>query len=52
MVKEAILKCPRCHKDMKKLKKNGVIIDICTKCGGMWLDEGEVEKLSRMRRKK
>ena len=30
---------------MKKLKKKDVIIDVCTKCGGMWIDKGEMEKL-------
>ena len=33
---------------MEKLKKKGVIIDICKKCGGMWLDHGETEKLAQM----
>ena len=44
---EELLLCPRCKIDMKKLKKNEVIIDICKKCGGMWVDAGEIEKLAK-----
>ena len=48
---EKLLKCPRCRIKMEKLKKEGVIIDVCNKCGGMWLDNGEMEKLSNMAKK-
>ncbi|MFH2027769.1 MAG: zf-TFIIB domain-containing protein [Nanoarchaeota archaeon] len=47
---EAKLKCPRCKVYMQKLKKKDVIIDVCGKCGGMWLDAGEMEKLAEMAR--
>ena len=30
---------------MKKLEKNNVVIDVCRKCKGMWLDDNEIEKL-------
>ena len=33
---------------MEKLKKEDVIIDVCKKCGGMWLDAGEMDKLADM----
>jgi hypothetical protein len=39
------LLCPRCNIPMKKIMKNGVTIDFCTKCKGMWLDAKEVDKL-------
>ena len=42
---EKVLQCPRCGRDMKKLKKLDVVIDHCEKCGGMWLDDREIEKL-------
>lgn len=47
-MKEKLLKCPRCNIYMKKLKKKDVIIDVCKKCGGMWVDAGEHEKLLQM----
>ena len=30
---------------MKKINKHGVIIDVCPKCKGMWLDDKEIDKL-------
>jgi len=45
---EKLFACPRCKIKMEKLKKKGVVIDICKKCGGMWLDHGETEKLAQM----
>lgn len=43
---EKYLLCPRCRVEMKKLIKNKVIIDVCKKCGGMWVDAGEIDKLA------
>ena len=39
------LMCPRCKILMKKIHKNGVTIDYCTQCKGMWLDRSEFDKL-------
>ena len=47
-MKEKDLLCPRCKVVMKKLKKKEVVLDICGKCGGMWLDYGEMNKLMQM----
>lgn len=48
---EGLFTCPRCKIEMEKLKKEDVIIDVCNKCGGMWLDKGETEKLSKIAKK-
>jgi len=40
--------CPRCHIYMKKIHKNGITIDFCTKCRGIWLDDKEVENLIKL----
>lgn len=48
---EELLLCPRCKKFMKKLKKSDVIIDVCKRCGGMWVDAGELEKLADFNRR-
>ena len=45
---EDLLLCPRCRVYMKKLVKKDVVIDICKKCGGMWVDRGELEKLAQI----
>ncbi len=39
--------CPNC--DDQKLDErhsHGIEIDVCPKCGGVWLDRGELEKLA------
>lgn len=43
---EIDLNCPRCNIIMRKIKKKDVIIDVCDKCKGMWLDDKEIEKLA------
>lgn len=35
---------------MKKLVKKDVVIDVCRKCRGMWVDAGELEKLAQIRK--
>jgi len=49
-IKEKSLLCPRCNINMKKIAKRDVIIDVCKKCGGMWADAGELEKLAKINR--
>jgi Zn-finger nucleic acid-binding protein len=40
------MKCIICDADMLLRYVKGVEIDYCTHCGGVWLDGGELEKLS------
>ena len=40
--------CPRCSSKLDKIEKNKIVIDICPFCQGMWLDDGEIEKLSKL----
>jgi Zn-finger nucleic acid-binding protein len=37
--------CPDCKNAMITLELEGVEIDYCTSCGGIWLDAGELELL-------
>lgn len=39
---------PVCQGTMKEVSKGGVLIDTCTQCRGVWLDRGELEKLSSL----
>jgi uncharacterized protein len=41
------MKCPRCDGTLKESKVEQVLIDTCDKCGGIWLDSGELEQLTR-----
>ncbi|GIP61173.1 zf-TFIIB domain-containing protein [Paenibacillus sp. FSL W8-0186] len=40
------MKCPVCNDvRMREIEKDGVMIDVCPDCKGVWLDRGELEKL-------
>ncbi len=39
------LTCPKCHGTMRTYERNGVHVDQCTECRGIFLDRGELEKL-------
>lgn len=38
--------CPECCSSMRSYERNQVVVDQCTGCGGLFLDKGELEKLS------
>ncbi len=39
--------CPKCHAPMHEQTGNGVTIDRCEGCGGLWFDQGEAEALAQ-----
>jgi uncharacterized protein len=39
------MQCPVCGDRMKEVERQGVSIDLCPGCKGVWLDRGELEKL-------
>ncbi len=39
--------CPRCDGNLKESKFEEILIDTCDKCGGVWLDSGELEQLTK-----
>ena len=41
------MKCPKCGYDLVTQTVHGVAIDRCGHCGGMWLDAGELDALSK-----
>jgi hypothetical protein len=41
------MRCPRCDGSLKESKFEDVLIDTCEECGGVWLDSGELEQLTR-----
>ncbi len=38
-------KCPTCETTMNEFLKLDVLIDVCPKCLGIWLDKGELDKI-------
>ena len=40
------MKCPRCETAMlDERERDGITVDVCGSCRGLWLDRGELEKL-------
>ena len=40
------MRCPRCETSaLDEREREGVTIDVCQSCRGIWLDRGELEKL-------
>ncbi len=37
--------CPRCRVDLVMSERQGIEIDYCPKCRGVWLDRGELDKI-------
>ncbi len=41
----ARMNCPKCESEMRGYERNGVTVDQCTGCRGIFLDRGELERL-------
>ena len=41
------MKCPRCDGNLQESEFEGVSIDTCDKCAGVWLDSGELQQLTQ-----
>ena len=37
--------CPKCQGEMRSYERNGVHVDQCGDCRGLFLDRGELERL-------
>lgn len=42
---EHALVCPRCQGAMRTYVRAGLVVDLCEDCRGMFLDQGELERL-------
>ena len=39
------MKCPVCNVDLVMSERQGIEIDYCPQCRGVWLDRGELDKI-------
>jgi len=39
------MKCPNCEEILIMSERQGIEIDFCPKCRGVWLDRGELDKI-------
>jgi uncharacterized protein len=42
---EDVMTCPVCPETLTVSNRQGIEIDVCPKCRGVWLDRGELDKL-------
>jgi hypothetical protein len=40
------MRCPKCGTELVEIKFRGVKVDKCFGCGGVYLDDGELEQLA------
>lgn len=39
------MKCPKCNVTLTMSERQGIEIDYCPECRGVWLDRGELDKI-------
>ncbi|MBT9148749.1 MAG: zf-TFIIB domain-containing protein [Dehalococcoidia bacterium] len=39
------MKCPVCNVELRMTERQGVEIDYCPQCRGVWLDRGELDRM-------
>lgn len=44
------LSCPQCGNPFEQREVQGVVVDYCLTCGGVWLDPGELDELTGYKR--
>ena len=44
---KSTMKCPRCDGTLHESKFEEILIDTCDQCGGVWLDSGEFEDITK-----
>ncbi len=45
--REPARQCPLGHGALAEVRQDEVVIDRCDSCGGVWLDAGELEQLTK-----
>ena len=43
------LKCPKCGHGMSEIMHEGITIDRCSNCQGLWFDEDEAQQLKKLK---
>lgn len=44
--KVALMRCPKCGSALDSRRAHGVNVEHCPKCGGIWLEQGELEAIA------
>jgi Zn-finger nucleic acid-binding protein len=46
-----VMNCPRDNRPLKEIDINGILVDICEECGGVWFDNQELKKFDEQHEK-
>jgi hypothetical protein len=38
------MKCPKCGASLREVEMQGVKVDVCSECSGVWFDAGEIDQ--------
>jgi len=41
------MRCPKCGDELYHIEVEGIVLDKCKKCEGLWFDKGELEELHK-----
>lgn len=41
-----LMRCPKCGDKLEEITFQEIMVDRCTGCQGVWLDSGELERLT------
>ena len=44
-MKDSRMLCPLCKTELRMTERQGIEVDYCPQCRGIWLDRGELDKL-------
>ncbi|WP_245574376.1 zf-TFIIB domain-containing protein [Desulfovirgula thermocuniculi] len=47
---QLVKECPVCRTPLRETPRYGVLLDLCPRCRGVWLDGGELEKVISLAR--
>jgi uncharacterized protein len=42
------MRCPKCGMELIEIDYKGIKVDKCSECEGVWLDEGELDEISKL----
>ena len=42
------MRCPKCGMELIEIDYKGIEVDKCSECGGIWLDAGELDAVSKL----
>lgn len=42
------MRCPKCGMELIEIEYHDILIDKCSECEGVWLDDGEIDAIAKL----